>query len=79
MEVNPIHADVLLLELRDRRGTADGGGEAQLAEACAAVMHAGVVVVAVSVVDQQQTHGFEQRAGREQRGRINTIGDSRTG
>jgi hypothetical protein len=42
-------------------------------------MHAGVVVVAVSVVDQQQTHGFEQRVGREQRGRINTIGDSRTG
>jgi predicted dinucleotide-binding enzyme len=71
MEVDAIHAVVLLLELRDRRGATDGGGDAQPAEARAAVMHAGVVVVAVPVVDQQQTHGFERREAGERRVRIN--------
>ena len=63
MEVNAIHAVVLHLELRGGRGAADGGGDAQPAEVCAAVMHAGVVVVAAPVVDQQQSHGVERREG----------------
>jgi hypothetical protein len=61
MEVDAIHPGILLLELRHRRGAADGGGDASLAETRAAMMHAGVVVVAAPVIDQQQTHGFERR------------------
>ena len=64
MEVNAIHAVVRLLQLRDRRGAADGGGNAQPAEVRAAVMHAGVVVVATPVVDQQQSHGVGRREAR---------------